>query len=109
MSTAQPSPLPRTLRAVGFSHAHAIVETMDQREGLKPVMLLCAPGDRQLALPLCESDADWGPRLVGEQLEVVLRRSSPGVDGNEPIVYGRKVSASAGIRAKLKSNEVKSK
>jgi hypothetical protein len=108
MSRASLARLPRTLPAIAFSHAHVVVETMDQTEGRRPVMLLRASGDQLLALQLCESDAGWGQRLVGEPLEVVLRKG-PNVSPNEPIVYGRKVAASAGTRARLKRNEVKSK
>jgi hypothetical protein len=82
---------------------------MDQTQGLRPVMLMRAANNRLLALPLCETDAHLGTRLVGERLEIVLRRKQPQFDTNEPIVYGRKVAAGVGTRAKLKQRDAKSK
>ncbi len=109
MAQAGRAALPRTMSAVAFSHAHAIVETMDQIGSLRPVALARVDRDRLLALPLCETDAALAPRLVGEPLELVLRRTELDGPPDEAIAYGRKFSASAITRARLKRIEPKSK
>jgi hypothetical protein len=109
MAASRPAPLPKTMYAVAFSHAHLVVETMDQVEGLRPVMLMRTPDGQHLALPLCEADAGLGMRLVGEGLELVLRRSQTDGGPDEAIAYVRKVASSVATRARLKRNETKSR
>ncbi len=109
MSRAGVASLPRSMPVVAFSHAHLVVETMDQIEQLNPVMLAQVGEQQLMALPLCESDAALGARLVGEELEFALRRERSGQDMQAPIGYTRKLTASAATRAKLKRSEVKSK
>jgi hypothetical protein len=94
--------LPRTLRAVAFSHSHLIVETMDQRTHLKPAALLSDEEGRLFAFPLCEADAEFGAQLIGETLQLVLRRLDANLKADEAIAYGRKVAAAPATRAKLK-------
>jgi len=109
MAKSSPARLPKTMSAVAFSHAHFVVETMDQIEGLRPVMLMRAPDGQLIALPLCETDAGLGVRLVGEGLELVLRRSQSDGRPDEAITYVRKVASSVATRAHLKRNEAKSR
>lgn len=109
MSRAPLTRLPASISVVAFSHAHLIVETMDQVERLNPVMLARVGKHQLMPFPLCESDAGLGPRLVGEELQLVLRRERCDDDLHEPIGYVRKLSASAVSRSKLKRSEVKSK
>jgi hypothetical protein len=99
-------PLPRNFRALEASHAHCIVESMDQVSGRRPVMLVEARNGQLFALPLCETDAQHGPALVGETLELVVRRMG-NVGSNDPISYGRKLAASAIVRLRLKKNSDK--
>jgi hypothetical protein len=109
MEAARPSALPKTMSAVAFSHAHLVVETMDQVGGLGPVMLMRASDGRHLALPLCDADAGLGARLVGESLALVLRRARTDGRSDDAIAYVRKVAAGVDVRLRLKRNEAKSK
>ena len=109
MLRATLSALPPSVRAVAVSHAHLIVETMDQTENLNAVVLARLTDDQLMALPLCESDAALAPRLVGETLHLALRRRHSETGPREAIVYERKLVASAATRAKLKRTDVKSK
>lgn len=109
MSRATLSAIPASVRAVAYSHSHLIVETMDQIENLDPVILARVTDDQFMALPLCQSDAAIGPSLVGETLQTALRRRRTSTDPREPIVYERKLVASAATRMKIKRNELKSK
>ena len=104
MNASARAALPRSFRAVETSHAHGIVETMDQVSGRRPVMLVEARNGQLFALPLCETDARHGPELVGETLELVLRRTRNNLGSSEPISYGRKLAASAIVRLRLKKN-----
>lgn len=100
--------LPRSFRGLESSHAHSIVESMDQVSGRRPVMLVEARSGQLFAFPLCETDAKQGAALVGETLDLVLRRTSNDVlESNEPISYGRKLAASAIVRQLLKRNSDK--
>jgi hypothetical protein len=109
MEMASDVPLPRVMSAIAFSHAHLVVETMDQIGNLKPVMLMRAQDGHHFALPLCEADANLGARLVGESLQLVVRRSGTESRADEAIAYVRKVASGANTRARLKRNEAKSK
>ena len=109
VSRATRSALPASLRAVAFSHSHLIVEAMDQTENLNAVILARLTDDQFMALPLCEADAALAPRLIGETLHIALRRRRSNTNSREPIVYERKLVASAATRSKLKRTEVKSK
>ena len=102
-------PLPRAMSAIAFSHAHLVVETMDQVGNLKPAMLMRTQDGQHFALPLCEADANIGARLVGENLELVVRRSGTEARADEAIAYVRKVASGANTRARLKRDETKSK
>lgn len=103
MATAKPAGLPASLKAIGFSHRHIVVETMDQVSARGAVML--AQSDEQLfALPLCETDVPHGAHLIGEMLELVLRRKSARLGSNDPIAYTRKLAASAATRVRVKAN-----
>lgn len=94
MSTAR---LPATLRAVGFSHAPLVIETLDQKGARAPVMLVELAHGQKLAIPLAESDAAHAGDLVGAELRLVLRRiDAEGTRG--PIRYGRKVAADPATR-----------
>ena len=99
--------MPRSFRGVEHSHAHCIVESMDQVSGRNPVMLAEARNGQLFALPLCESDAQHGAALIGETLELVLRRAQNDLGSNEPISYARKLAASAIVRLRLKKNSNK--
>src|SRR5262249_333679 len=94
MSEAHLAPLPRSMPTVAFSHAHLVVETMDQVENVNGVMLARVNANQVMALPLCDSDAELGPRLVGEELGYALRREGSADDSRAPIVYRRKLAAS---------------
>lgn len=97
------SALPRTLPARGFSHAHLVIETLDQTPRTKPFMLMELPGGEMLPMALADSDAAHARDLVGENLRLVLRRArSGGADG--PIVYARKVAADPHTRSVLQRN-----
>jgi len=103
MTESKTVPLPQRMRAAGYSHRHTVVEVMDQSAAEAPFMLADG-GDGQLfAFPLCESDARSGPLLVGEELELVLRRSEGELSPTEAIAYRRKLAATQSTRAKLKS------
>src|SRR5262249_43976011 len=75
MANASTARLPRHVRGLGYSHAHLIVETMDQRRDRHPAMLVETPQGQKLALLLCETDSALGPRLAGEDLEIAMRRT----------------------------------
>lgn len=109
MSRAPLKRLPASVPVVAFSHAHLIVERMDQVERLDPVMLARVGEHQFMPLPLCESDAGLGPQLVGGELELALRRERRDGDLQDPIGYTRKLAATAASRAKLKRSEAKSK
>lgn len=97
---AVPAALPARLAAEGWSHAHLIVETLDQTGPRAPVMLMALPGGQKLAMPLADSDAAHPAALVGSQLDLVLRRI--GASGpKDPIRYGRKVAADAATRTRV--------
>jgi hypothetical protein len=104
MHGADRTALPRSFRGLESSHAHCIVESMDQVSARRPVMLVEARNGQLFALPLCEADAQLSAELVGETLELVLRRNRNDVGSNDPIPYGRKLAASAIARARLKRN-----
>lgn len=96
--------LPRSFRGLESSHAHPVVESMDQVSDRRPVMLVEARNGQVFALPLCESDAQHGAELVGETLELGLRRTRNDIGPNDPISYGRKLVAGAIVRQRLKRN-----
>ena len=98
--------LPRSLRGLESSNAHCIVESLDQVAGRRPVMLVEARNGQLFALPLCETDAQHSALLVGETLELVVRRTRE-VGSHDPISYGRKLAASAATRLRLKRNSNK--
>ncbi len=95
--------LPAKLKAIGWSHDHLAIEKLDQRAQV--VMLLETPQGRPLAMQLAEADHAHASRLVGELLDVVLRRAQE-AGASAPIAYGRKVAASARTRAALKNSEI---
>ena len=90
-----------TLKAVGYSHRHTVVETMDQASAQAPLMLAELEGGQLVALGLCDTDARHGPRLVGEMLERVLGRADGDLGAEDPILYTRKLAAGAATRIKL--------
>src|SRR5262249_54904482 len=104
MDSSSSTSLPHSFRALESSHAHCIVESMDQVSERKPVMLVEARNGQLFALPLCETDAQHGAALVGETLELVLRRTQNSVGSSDPISYARKLAASAIVRLRLKRN-----
>jgi hypothetical protein len=104
MRGADRAVLPQSFRGLETSHAHCIVESMDQVSARRSVMLVEARNGQLFALPLCEADAQLGAELVGETLELVLRRSQNDLGLNDPIPYGRKLAANAIVRARLKRN-----
>jgi hypothetical protein len=107
MHASDRAELPRTFRGAESSHAHSIVESMDQVWARRPVMLVEARNGQLFALPLCETDANHGSALIGETLELVLRRTRNDAGTNDPISYGRKLAASAITRLRLKKNSSK--
>ena len=107
MSDSNTAALPRSFHALAGSHAHSIVETMDQISEQSAVMLVQARNGQLFAFPLCETDAKCGAELVGETLELGLRRTRNNLGSNDPIPYGRKLAASAMVRSRLKSNSSK--
>jgi len=107
MSAPDRTAMPRTFKGLEVSHAHTVVETMDQVSGLATVMLAEARNGQLFALPLCESDALHGAELVGETLELTLRRTGDSVGPGDPISYGRKLAASASTRLRLKRDSKK--
>ncbi len=98
--------LPHSFRGLETSHAHSIVESMDQASGRRPVMLVEARNGQLFALPLCETDAQHAAALIGETLELVVRRTGD-AGSNDPISYGRKLAAGAIVRLRLKKNSNK--
>lgn len=67
-------------------------------------MLMELSEARALPLPLADTDASHAPELVGEMLDVVLRRTKAAGE-RETVAYGRKVAAGAATRARrLKSS-----
>jgi hypothetical protein len=105
MSGAQSAALPKSLTAAAFSHAHLVVERMDQKTSLDPAVLVRI-GDAQLmAFPLAESDASLGSQLVGEELALTLRRTGADNGKDEALAYQRKATATAATRARLKKTE----
>jgi hypothetical protein len=102
MGEAAISVPPRGLLALEASHDHVIVETMDQIASRGAAMLVQLGKDQLLALPLCASDAARGPELIGETLELVVRRTNDGLGPRDPIAYGRRLAASAETRLSLK-------
>jgi hypothetical protein len=99
------APAPRWLQALHTSHAHVIIETMDQLSGRGDVMLTKAESGQIFALPLCEADAPHAKALEGATLELVLRRKSDALGPRDPIAYQRKLSASAETRRALISKK----
>ena len=93
--------LPRRLKAVGASHRHAIVETFDQVGTRGTVMLTRANEGLLLAFLLAESDVPHAGALVGETLDLVLRRNGTEFGPHDPIVYTRKLAANLETRLKL--------
>jgi hypothetical protein len=89
--------------ARGWSHAHLVIETMDQAAHAKPVMLMELADGQMIPMPLASSDRKHAADLVGQPLRVVLRRMRDGA-GDGPIVYGRKVAADPETRAALLKN-----
>ena len=102
-SASLPAPLPATLEAVAWSHGHIGIEILDQSERTRTFMLLRLPGGKSLPLALAETDASHAPELIGASLDLVLRRVRDAGD-KEPIVYGRKVAASAALRKRVLEN-----
>ncbi len=92
---------PRRLLAVAASHAHAVVETMDQLSARGSVMLAKAESGQLFALPLAEADASHAKALEGATLDLVLRRKSEALGPRDPISYQRKLAASAETRRAL--------
>jgi hypothetical protein len=91
--------------ARGWSHAHLVIETMDQAAHAKPAMLMELPGGQMIPMPLASSDRGHAADLVGQPLRIVLRRMRDGA-GDDPIAYGRKVAADPETRAAvLKSSD----
>ena len=70
-------------------------------------MLVETRNGQLFALPLCETDAQHGAALIGETLELALRRTGQDLAANDPISYGRKLVASATVRLRLKTNSSK--
>jgi len=103
MSEAKTEPLPRRFRTAGYSHSHTAIEVMDQTGAQAPFVLADAGNGQLFALALCESDAGDGPRLVGEELELVLRRRAGDIGPGDAIRYVRKLAASAATRRKFKN------
>jgi hypothetical protein len=77
---------------------------MDQVTERRSLMLVEARNGQLFAFLLCESDAKHGAGLVGETLELGLRRMQNNMGSNEPISYGRKLGAGAMARLRLKRN-----
>jgi hypothetical protein len=97
--------LPRSFRAVGTSQGHTVVETMDQESKRGAVMLAESESGQLFAFLLAESDVPHAAQLVGERLELVVRRKSPEIGPYDPIVYTRKLAARISSRLKLKSSK----
>ena len=106
MSDAGRTALPRSFRTLEASHAHGTVESLDQVSARRSVMLVEARNGQLFAMPLCETDAQLGAGLIGETLELVVRRTK-NVGSNDPISYGRKLAAGAIVRLRLKRNSDK--
>jgi len=106
MSDAGRTALPRSFRTLEASHAHGTVESMDQVSGRRSVMLVEARNGQLFAMQLCETDAQLGAGLIGETLELVVRRTK-NVGSSDPISYGRKLAADAIVRLRLKRNSDK--
>ena len=66
--------------------------------------MLADAGTGQLfVFALAESDSFHGAQLVGEELELVLRRSNRTAGPSDAISYLRKLAAGVATRAKLKT------
>ncbi|MBV9331892.1 MAG: hypothetical protein JOZ55_10105 [Alphaproteobacteria bacterium] len=79
-----------------------LFESMDQRAGLRSVMLAETENAQPMAFPLCEADAAHRSELVGETLDLVLRRTQDQIGTHAPIFYQRKLAAPAATRMRLK-------
>jgi hypothetical protein len=99
------APAPRRFQALYASHAHAVVETMDQVSGRCDVMLAKSDGGQLFAFPLGEADAARAKSLEGATLDLVLRRKSDPLGPRDPIAYQRKLAASAETRRALISKK----
>lgn len=104
-ANASLAPPPRKFEALHASHAHAIVETMDQLSGRSDVMLAKAETGQMFAFPLCEADVSHARGLEGATLALVLRRRGDAPGLRDPIAYQRKLSASAETRRALISKK----
>ncbi len=106
MANASPARMPRRFQALVASHAHTIIETMDQLSGRGDVMLAKAESGQLFVFPLSEADAPHAKALEGRSLDLVLRRKSDALGPRDPIAYQRKLSASVETRrASISKNE----
>lgn len=105
---AKHSPLPRSFVAVATSHRHTTVETMDQIGARGTVMLTKAKNGQLFAFLLAESDVSHAEALVGEALDLVLKRKNGEFGPFDPIVYTRKLAASTEARLKVLKKNPKS-
>jgi hypothetical protein len=80
---------------------------MDQVSERGAAMLVEARNGQLFAFRLCETDAQRSAELVGEMLELGLRRTQNNLAPDDPIEYGRKLTAGAMVRSRLKRNSRK--
>jgi uncharacterized OB-fold protein len=102
---AELAAVPRRFEALHVSHAHAVVETMDQVTERRGVILAKSESGQLFAFPICEADAAHGKALEGAALDLVLRRKTGALGRRDPIAYQRKLAASAETRRALISKK----